>query len=82
MALFIGLHTMGEGMTEDMARQSWESYKAACAKLGLSPQHAHISTQQGKAFCITEADSADSVQKAHDEAKVPIDEVMEVKDLT
>jgi len=80
MALFIGLHSMGEGMTDDMIRQSWESYKAACAKLGCRPKHTHVNAAQGKAFCVTEAASADMVQQAHDEAKVPVNEVIEVVD--
>ncbi len=81
MALFIGIHNMGNAMTDEMVKQTWESYKAACSKLGCSAKHAHASAEQGRAFCLTEADSADMVQKAHDEANVPVNEVLEVIDL-
>ena len=72
---------MGAGTTDDKAVQSWTAYKEGCAKVGCQPKHAHYSTEQGKGYCITEADSADMVQKAHDEANVPVDEVVENKDL-
>ncbi len=81
MALFIGLHNMGDGVTEEMVEQSWEAYKAACAELGCSAQQVHASAEQGRAFCITEAASADLVKQAHDQANVPVNEVLEVKEL-
>jgi len=81
MAIFLGIHNMGDGVTDDMVRQSWAAYKAACAKLGCQAQHAHYNAKQGRAFCITEAVSADMVQKAHDEANVQVNEVIEIKDL-
>lgn len=82
MGLFIGIHDMGGAMSDEKMQSSWEAYKAACTKLGCSPKHAHASAEHGRAFCITEADSADMVQKAHDEAKVPVNEVFEVTDLS
>ncbi len=81
MALFMGLHNMGGSITDEKMKQNWEAYKEACASLGCSAKHAHANTQQGKAFCITEADSADLVQKAHDDAQVPVNEILEVQDL-
>ncbi len=81
MAIFLGVHNMGNGVTEDMIAQSWEKYKAACVKAGLNAKHAHSTAVQGKAFCITEAESADAVQKAHDDAGVPVNEIFEVQDL-
>ncbi len=81
MALFMGVHDKGEPVSDEMVTQNWEAYKTACVKLGLAPKHAHVSAQHGKAFCITEAASADLVQQAHDEANVPVNEVLEVVDL-
>ncbi len=82
MATFLGLHVMNGSVSDDMAQKTWDSYKAACIKAGLSPKHTHFSGEQGKAFCVTEADSADAVQKAHDDAGVPVNEIIEVKDLS
>jgi len=81
MALFIGIHDMGSPMTDQVAQESWAAYKAACQKAGGNPRHTHYNAQQGRAFCLTEAQSADVVQKAHDEANVPLKEVIEVKEL-
>jgi hypothetical protein len=81
MALFLGIHNMS-GPTEDEAiTGNWEKYKAACKDLGCSPVRAYSSGGAGKAFCVTEAESADMVQKAHDQANVPINEIIEVKEL-
>ncbi len=81
MATFLGVHDMGSGISDDMVQQNWDKYKAACVKAGLGAKHAHASAERGKAFCITEADRADQVQKAHDDAGVPVNEIIEVKDL-
>jgi len=80
MALFIGVHNMS-GITDDIAQQSWSAYKEACTRLGGNPKHTHYSLEKGKAFCLTEASSADIVQKGHDEANIPISEIIEVKEL-
>ncbi|HSX44494.1 MAG TPA: nickel-binding protein [Candidatus Saccharimonadales bacterium] len=80
MAIYLGIHNMGVAMAEDKMQGSWEAYKSACAKLGMSAKHCHMSPEQGKAFCLTEADSADLITMAHDEAGVPVDEVIEVID--
>lgn len=81
MTLFIGLHDMGEGVTDEMVEKSWEAYKVACTQLGCSPKHAHYSAAAGKAFCLTEANSAAEVQQAHDNANVAVSEIIEVSDL-
>lgn len=82
MATFLGVHDMGGTVTDDAISQNWEKYKAECVKAGLSPKHAHSSAATGKAFCVTEAKSADEVQKAHDDAGVPVNEIIEVTDLS
>lgn len=82
MALYIGVHNMGpSSITDDMAQKSWDAYKTACGRLGGNALHTHYNVEQGKAFCLTEAPSADIVQKGHDEASVPISEIIEVKEL-
>ncbi len=82
MGTFLGIHDMGGAVADDMVTQNWEKYKAACVKAGLSPKHAHANAAQGKAFCVTEASSADLVQKAHDDAGVPVNEIIEVRELS
>lgn len=80
MAIFVGVHTMGSPMSEDQMKQAWESYKAACAKAGLTPKHTHLNAKEGRGFCVTEASSAGEIKKAHDDAGVPVNEVIEVVD--
>lgn len=69
MATFLGVHDMGTAITKEKMAVSWEAYKAACAAAGCIPKHAHYNAQQGKAYCVTDANSAADVQKAHDVAK-------------
>ena len=76
-----GIHDMGGSVPANDVSSNWEAYKSACGTLGCKPIRAHYNAEQGKAYCVTEADSADQVQKAHDEAKVPVNEILEVKDL-
>ncbi len=73
---------MGSAVDDEAIQQNWEKYKETCAKAGLSAKHAHASATKGRAYCITDADSVESVQKAHDDANVPVNEIIEVKDLT
>lgn len=79
MSLFLGIHEMGSATTDDEVQNSWSSYKAACGKHGCKPLRAHYNAQQGRAFCVTDAPSADEVKAAHEEAQVPLKEVVEVK---
>ncbi len=82
MATFLGVHDMGSEQPEENMTGSWEAYKAACTKLGLNANHAYINASKGRAYCLTDAVSADEVQKAHDEAGVPINEIIEVKEIS
>ena len=79
MALFLGVHEMGEATTDDAVQSSWSSYKTACGNHNCQPLRAHYNAQQGRAFCVTEAPSTDKVRAAHEEANVPLKEVIEVK---
>jgi hypothetical protein len=79
MALFLGVHDMGQAMTDEQMKGSWEAYKAACDKRGCKGLRAHINAGQGKAYCLTEASSSNDVQAAHDDAQVPVKEIVEVQ---
>jgi hypothetical protein len=79
MGTFLGVHDMGTSLSEDEFKASWEAYKSACSKLGCTAQHVHYNAEKGRGFCLTEASSAEEVQKAHDEAGVAFVEILEVK---
>jgi uncharacterized protein DUF4242 len=81
MPVFLGIHEMGRSGTDEEVAKAWEAYKVACEKAGCKPWKAYYNAEQGRAWCVTEAASADEVQKAHDDAQVPIKEILEVKKL-
>ncbi len=73
MALFIGVHTLKEDMGG-----GWDGYKNACTDLGIRAVCSYVSSEKGMAFCVTEASSVDKVRKAHENSKVPVDDIYEV----
>jgi hypothetical protein len=79
MATFMGLHDMGASVTDEQMGDNWQAYKAACGKLGCETVHVHFNSQKGLAYCLTEADSAETVRKAHEAAGVPVQDILEVK---
>jgi hypothetical protein len=79
MALFMGVHNMGSPMPAENLKASWEAYKAACTIHNCKPVRSHMNASKGKAFCLTEAASEADVQAAHAEAKVPVNEIIEVE---
>lgn len=81
MKQFLGVHKMGDGpLTSDQTiADSFHGYQAAAKNMGLNATHVHYSVKKGFGYCITEANSADEVLKAHQVANVPVEEVIEVK---
>lgn len=79
MAIYLGIHDMGTMVTDEQMQTNWTSYKEASVKLGATAQHVHYSAEKGRAYCLTEAASAQVVQQAHDDAGVPLKEILEVK---
>lgn len=81
MAQFLGVHKManiGAGTDQD-AVDGFNKYKDAASKMGLNATHAHYSLEKGFAYCITEAESADEVKKAHASVDIQLEDVIEVK---
>ena len=81
MAQFLGVHKMANigAATDQEAADGFHKYQEAAAKMGLKATHAHYSLEKGFAYCLTEAGSADEVKKAHDNAAIPLEDVIEVK---
>jgi hypothetical protein len=65
-----------------MIRGSWEAYCKAAKDMGLKPLGAVASLEKGSGFCQTEAGSIEEVRKAHEIAKVPLEDVYEVMALS
>ncbi len=79
MAQFLGVHRLNPGMTEDEVRKGYEGYKESAVKMGLRPLHAHLSMEKGFAYCITEANSALDIRKAHENVAIPLEDVVEIQ---
>lgn len=82
MAQFLGIHDTNDvfiDSSKDIEGDPWEAYKKACAAHNCKALHVHFSRSVGKAYCVTEATSAEDVQAAHDDANLKLLEVFEVE---
>lgn len=82
MAIFMGVHKIHSGMTEEEVQAGYAKYKESAMKNGLTPLGAVASIEKGFAYCQTEASSADQVRTAHQVVEIPLEDVVEVKSLT
>jgi hypothetical protein len=82
MAQFLGIHDTNDVLIDEskpIEGDPWEVYKKSCVQHNCKPLHVHHNKSVGKAFCITEASSAEEVQAAHDEANLKLKELIEVE---
>ena len=57
-------------------------YEKACYEEGVVPIRVHVGFEDGQAFCLNMAESADSVKRAHDRVGLPFDTIIEVTTAT
>ena len=81
MAIFLGVHDFGSAMSEEQSKANWEKYSESARKHGAEPLKVFYNAGEGKAYCITEAESADVVNEAHNAVELPTKELHEVKKL-
>lgn len=81
MALFLGIHKIPAGMSEQEIAEGFANYKKSAASAGIHALSAVYNIEKGFAYCQTEAPSADMVRKAHEDVNVPLEDVIEVKSL-
>lgn len=82
MAVFLGVHKLVSGMSENDVREGYEKYKQKAMAKGLKPLGAVVSMEKGFAYCSTEAQSAQEVREAHEGAAIPLEDVVGVIALT
>lgn len=82
MAVFLGVHKLQTGMSEEDVKEGFETYKKSAMEAGLKPLGAAVSLEKGFAYCQTEADSADQVKQAHAKVEIPLEDVIMVTSLT
>lgn len=79
LPVFVGVHKIPAGSSEDMIQNGWNSYKAEAQKRGLKPIRVRYNMEKGVAYCETEANSENEVREAHQGVQVPLEDVIEVK---
>ena len=81
MPIFLGIHEFGEPLTQERMDDAWKRYSASCEKHGAKAHKVFYNLEAGRSWCITEADSADVVDAAHNDENLPTKEVIEVQKL-
>lgn len=82
MALYLGVHKIPQGMEDNQVREGFLGYRKNAMNQGLNAKMAVYSLARGFAYCLTEASSPDQIQAAHKKAAVPLEDVIEVKEIT
>jgi hypothetical protein len=78
MAKFMDVHSGFVGVTEDQLREAHECDLAIEATEGVHFERAWLDPASGKVFCLSSGPSKDAVQRVHDKAGHPADEIYEV----
>lgn len=81
MPIFLGIHKLQPGMSEDEVKEGYETYKRSATEAGLKPLGAVVSLEKGFAYCQTEAESADQVREAHSKVEIPLEDAVMVTPL-
>ena len=71
MKLFLDTHdrrhgTFPEGITAEGFASFYPKYEAACREVGAVSLRVHVGLAEGRAFCLTMAESAEVVRRAHE----------------
>ena len=81
MELFLGIHKLPDGFSDADAVKGFEEYKGSAKAKGLRPISAVYSLEKGFAHCLTEAPSAQEVKDAHSSVNIPLEDVVEIKQI-
>ncbi|MET8766636.1 SCO4226 family nickel-binding protein [Streptomyces sp. NPDC004658] len=75
MAKFIDVHRGMEGITADQLMEAHRADLAVEADESVHFEHAWADPESGTVYCLSEAPSADAVQRVHERAGHRADEV-------
>ncbi|HSX18310.1 MAG TPA: nickel-binding protein [Candidatus Saccharimonadales bacterium] len=81
MPIYLGVHDFGGPFTEDQMKANWAKYQESAKNHGATPHKVFYNAEEGKSYCITEAESADVVNEAHNAVDLPTKELHEVSKL-
>ena len=78
MAQFMDVHTGMTGVTQEGLREAHQADLDIQSDEGVDFIQAWADPKTGHVFCLSEAPSADAVQRIHERAGHPADEIHEI----
>jgi hypothetical protein len=83
LKFFIDTHDLANGtfpadMTKEGFADFYPKYEQACRELGAISLRVHLGLADGRAFCFTMAEDAETVRRAHEKVGLPFDSITEV----
>lgn len=78
MAKFMDVHHGMTGITEEQLKQAHATDLAIQSEEGVTFEHAWADPDEGVVYCLSEAPDADAVQRIHQRAGHPADEIHRV----
>ncbi len=75
---FMDVHRGMQGVTPQVLAEAHEADVAVQQEEGVTFKHAWADPDSGMVFCLSEAPSADAVQRVHTRAGHPYDEIHQV----
>jgi hypothetical protein len=75
MAKFMDVHRDMKGITAEQLRQAHEADLAVQEEENVTFEHVWADPKSGLAYCLSEGPSADAVQRVHERAGHPADEI-------
>ncbi len=82
MAIFLGVHEFGEPISQEKMDDNWARYSESAQKHGAKAHKVFYNLEQGRSWCVTEAESADVVHAAHNDVELPTKDLIEVHKLS
>ena len=78
MPEFMDVHTSMKGVTQEALHEAHQADLAIQADEEVNFKHAWADPETGMVFCLSDAPNAEAVQKIHERAGHPADNIYEV----
>ncbi len=78
MPEFMDVHTTMQGVTPEALHEAHDADLAIQDDEGVNFKHAWADPKSGMVFCLSEGPSAEAVQRIHERAGHPADQIYEV----
>ena len=78
MAQFMDVHTSMKGVTTEALHEAHQADLAIQGEEGVTFHQAWADPNTGHVFCLSEGPSAEAIQKIHERAGHPADEIHEI----